>query len=70
MKCRNEIKSICAKQGITLTKLANKLGEKMNKKYTLGNLSKKLNSGKIPFCEMELIVEILGYSLKFVEHKK
>lgn len=70
MKCRNEIKSICAKQGITLTKLAQKLGAKMNKKYTLGNLSKKLNSGKIPFCEMELIAEILGYSLEFVEHAK
>lgn len=67
MKCRNEIKSICAKQGLTLTQLATKLGERMNKKYTLGNLSKKLNSGKIPFCEMELIAEILGYSLEFVK---
>ena len=69
MKCRNEIKAICAKKGLTLTQLAAKLGEKMNKKYTLGNLSKKLNSGKIPFCEMELIAEVLGYSLEFIENK-
>ena len=52
---------------MTLTKLAEELGKKLNKHYTLGNLSKKLTYGSIRYTEIELMAEILGYEINFTE---
>lgn len=67
MSIKNEVKSLCAKKGITLSQIAEELGKKLNKKYTLGNLSKKLTYGSIKYIEIELIAEILGYDINFTE---
>ncbi len=67
MNIKNEVKSLCAKKGMTLTKLAEELGNKLNKHYTLGNLSKKLTYGSIRYTEIELMAEILGYEINFTE---
>ena len=67
MNIKNEVKSLCAKKGMTLTKLAEELGKKLNKTYTLGNLPKKLTYGSIRYTEIELMAEILGYEINFTE---
>ena len=67
MSIKNEVKLLCARRGVTLTKLAEELGKELNKTYTLGNLSKKLTYGSIRYTEIELIAEILDYNINFTE---
>ncbi|MFA7659296.1 MAG: hypothetical protein WCY19_07665 [Candidatus Gastranaerophilaceae bacterium] len=61
----NRVKKILLDVNITLTELAGAMGKRLNKKYTLANLSNKLRNETITFKEMELIADILGYDLDF-----
>ena len=67
MKIINEIKSLILGTDITLTKLAKLLGERMEKKYTVDNLSHKLRNETIPYREIKLIADVLGYEIKFIK---
>lgn len=67
MKQNNEIKALCVKRGLTLTYIAEQLGKRLNKKYTVGNLSKKLNSDTIKYSEVKIILDILNYRIDFIE---
>lgn len=66
----NEIKNLVADKDITLTKLAEEMGKRMNKKYSLASLSQKLRKGTIPYKEVKLIAEILGYKIIFYDVTK
>ena len=48
-----------------MKELAVKLEQKLNKPYTLDNLSKKLRNGTIPYNQVALIADILDYKIKF-----
>ncbi len=67
MKAIQEVKMLAAKKNISLTYIAQYLSEKLNKKYTLNNLSNKLRSNTIKYSEMKLIAEALDYELIFKE---
>ena len=67
MKAIQEVKMLAAKKNISLTYIAQYLSEKLNKKYTLNNLSNKLRSNTIKYSEMKLIAEALDYELVFKE---
>lgn len=66
----NEIKNIAADRDITLTKLAELMGEKLGRKYSLASLSQKLRNGTIPYKEVRLIAEILNYKIIFYDLEK
>lgn len=66
----NEIKNIVADRDITLTKLAELMGEKLGRKYSLASLSQKLRNGTIPYKEVRLIAEILNYKIIFYDLEK
>ena len=59
-----EVKEMLYKKGITMKQLAESLGERLNKKYTLDNLSHKLNKETISYREMKIIAEILDCNLE------
>jgi hypothetical protein len=63
----NDIKMLILGTNMTLTKVAKKLGEKLNKNYTVTNLSKKLRGETISHKEIKMIADILGYDVKFVK---
>lgn len=65
LKAREQIKSILAQEGLMMKDLAAKLEGELNKQYTLNNLSKKLRGGTIPYNQVVLIADILGYKIKF-----
>jgi len=67
---KTEIKILLAKRAWTQEKLAKELGLRLNKKYTGNNLTKKLRSETIPYREIKLIADILGYDIKFVDKDK
>ena len=65
LKAREQIKSILAQEGLMMKDLAVELEKALNKQYTLNNLSKKLRNGTIPYNQVALIADILGYKIKF-----
>lgn len=68
---RNEIKSVLAKSGYSLTYVVEKMNEKRDKdnKTTTQNISNKLTRGTIKYSEVKEIAEIIGYNLKWEENK-
>ena len=65
-----EIKQLILDRDFTLTDLANELSKKLNKKYTMANLSQILRNETIPYREIKLIAEILDYDIKFIDKRK
>lgn len=62
----NDLKKILLDVNVSLTELAAALAKRLNKPYSLNNLSNKLRNETITHREMLIIAEILGYDLKFV----
>ncbi len=63
----NEIKNLVADRDISQTKLAEKMGERLGRKYSLASLSQKLRNGTISYREIMLIAEILNYKIIFYD---
>lgn len=66
MSIINELKKILLDVNVNLTELAEALGKRVNKSYSMQNLSNKLRNETITHREMLIIADILGYDLKFV----
>ena len=64
----NDLKKILLDVNVSLTELAAALSKRLNKPYSLNNLSNKLRNETISHREMLIIADILGYGLKFVRH--
>lgn len=65
----NDLKKILLDVNITLTELAKALENRLEKPYSMQNLSNKLRNETITYREMLLIADILGYELKFIKNK-
>lgn len=65
MSIKKEIKHLLVESDITLTELAKKIGKVKGEEYAVQNLSKKINRETIPYKEVEIIAEILGYKISF-----
>lgn len=70
MRTINEVKSLAAQKGTTLTGIAEFLSERTNKKYSINNLSNKLRADTIRYSEMKIIAETLGMKLVFVDDEQ
>ena len=66
----NELKKILLDVNVSLTELAAALGKRLNKPYSLNNLSNKLRNETITHREMLIIADILGYDIKFVRREE
>lgn len=67
MRIITEIKELLYQKGLSLTDIANDLGKRLDKKYTLANLSNKLRKETITHREIIMIADILGCDIKFVD---
>lgn len=65
MNIGNEIKKIAIDNAMTITQLAKSIGESKQKHYTVQNLSTKLKRGTVNLNELSIILETLGYKIKF-----
>lgn len=70
MDIRNDIKYILAKEGITLTRMAELLSEKTGRSYTVKSISGKLIRESITLKEVLEIFEIIDYKLVPIKNKK
>lgn len=64
MRIITELKEILYAKGLTLKFVAQELEKRLNKPYTLANLSNKLRNETITYKEMKLIAEIIGSNLE------
>lgn len=64
MTIREDIKSLLAKENITLTEIAKEISTKSNKKVTVYGLSQKLLRDSVKYNEVREILDCLGYTLK------
>lgn len=67
MNIGKEIRKIIIENGTTLTHLAKCIADKKGKNYSVQNLSSKLKKGTANFNELSIILEELGYTIKFVK---
>lgn len=65
MNIGNEIKKLAIDNAITITQLAKIIEESKQKHYTVQNLSAKLKKGTVNLNELSIILEALGYKVKF-----
>lgn len=67
MDIRKEIKSLIALRGSTLTKVCQNIHKNTNKKFAPNSITNKFARKTIKFDEVQLILNELGYEIKFVE---
>jgi len=67
---KTEITMLTVKKGWAKSKLAKELGKRLGKNYSASNLSNKLKLETIPYREIKLIADILGYDIEFVDRSK
>jgi hypothetical protein len=69
MNVRNEIKSIIAASGWTLTDIVKELNKGLaeTEQTTPQNISNKLTRGTIKYSECKKIAEIIGYNIEWVK---
>ena len=68
---RNQVKSMIALQGWTLTRVVQKINERHpeNTKTTVQNISNKLSRGTIKYSEILEIAEIIGMDISWNSHE-
>ncbi|MBO6087318.1 hypothetical protein J6P92_03110 [bacterium] len=70
MDIRNDIKYILAKEGYTLTRIAELMAEKTGYPYTVKSISGKLIRESITLKELLQIFEIIDYKLVPMKNEK
>lgn len=70
MDIGKEIKKLTVERGMTLTYLASCISQEKGKPYSVQNLSSKLRKGTVNYNELEVILNTLGYNIKFEEQRK
>ncbi len=70
MRIVTELKEVLYSKGLTLKYVAEELGKKIGKTYTLANLSNKLRNETITYREMKLIAGIIGCELELHNKKE
>lgn len=65
MNIKNEIKSILAASGWSMTEVVKKLNEKNGRNDSLQNLSNKLSKGTLRYSEAMEIAEVIGCKIEW-----
>lgn len=63
---RDIIKPLLSLNQFTVTKLAEKMSEELNKKYTRSSLNGKFVRDTLSMKECQAIAKILGYRIDFI----
>ena len=67
---KTEITMLVVMKGWTKKQLVQELAKRLDKKYTQSNFGNKLRFETIPYKEIKLIADILGYDIEFVDRNK
>ena len=70
MEIRNEIKAYIVCEGMTMTKLVEKLAHKYGWSESVPNFSSKLQRGSLRYREAVQLADVLGYELIWQKREK
>lgn len=68
MRIITEVKEKLYQKGYSLKYIAQELEKRLNKPYSLANLSNKLRNETITYREMKIIAEIIDCNLELVNN--
>lgn len=68
MRIVTELKEILYRKGMSLKFVAEELSKRLDKPYSLANLSNKLRNETITYREMKLIAEIIDCKLELINN--
>lgn len=69
MSARETVKIMLLKRCMTITKLAEKMAEYTNGKYTRQSFSSKLSRNSLKYDEVEMIAKILNFKIVIEDEK-
>lgn len=67
MSLKEDLKSVIIKNGWTITAMVHELNKRHGKNTTIQNFSSRLSRGNLKYTEVEEILEILGYEIKWTK---
>ncbi|MBQ8458854.1 LLM class flavin-dependent oxidoreductase [bacterium] len=70
MGIKDDIKSLMAKEAVTMTEVASKLYNNSDKRVAMSTLSQKLAKETIKYKEILEIADMLDYDIEFKKRKK
>ena len=70
MEIKNEIKSLLAQHGWTMTEVVNALNLKHGRRDSVQNLSNKITKGTLRYSEVKEIAEVIGCRIEWVKAKE
>ena len=70
IRAKEQIKSLVALRGVTMTQLTDMVSKKTKRNYSLSSLSQKLNRGSIPYNEVMMIADVLGFNVSYERKEK
>ncbi|MFR1672181.1 MAG: LLM class flavin-dependent oxidoreductase [Candidatus Gastranaerophilaceae bacterium] len=70
MRIITEVKEKLYNKGLSLKYIAEELEKRLNKPYSLANLSNKLRNETITYKEMKLIAEIINCNLELIDKNR
>lgn len=65
MSVRTSIKMLLLQENMTLTELARIASEFTGRQYTVDSLSRKLQNETMKYNEAEMLINSIGYKIKF-----
>lgn len=65
MPLKDDLKAIIIKNGWTITAMVHELNKRHGKDTTVQNFCSRLSRGNLKYTEVEEILEILGYKIKW-----
>lgn len=69
MGLREKIKSLSARKALTITYVAEELTIRRGRRMTVTNFSKRLKNETLNYKELEIVADIIGYDIKFIERQ-
>ena len=69
-KCRNEIKSYIAREGLTMTEVVEMLADEHGWSESVPNLSGKLRRGSLRDTEAVELADVMGYDLVWLKRRE
>lgn len=65
MALKEDLKAIIIKSGWTMTSVVNEVNKRNGTDYTVQNFSSKLSRGTLRYVEVEQVLKIIGYCIKW-----
>ena len=65
IKAKEQVKALASLKGVTLAQISEMISEKIQRNYSISSLSQKLSRGSIPYNEVMMIADILGFKVSY-----